>query len=245
MARSAGVGWFDIDERDLSGWVHGDRQRAGDFLRGLAENIESVRFGAMKTLASLVLSLFVAATAFAGSSKVADISHDELTAAVASGKAVILDANGTESYQAGHIPGAIDYVANKDRLASLLPADKDTLVVAYCGNEQCGASQGGGDRGGQARLQERETLCAWHCRLEKVRCAHAKSEQLIFPSSLSSPGDPPGLFCEAHHGFRWSGLTTRRFRPRASGRGALWESKGNPRRNWIFNTEDPEEEGGR
>jgi rhodanese-related sulfurtransferase len=93
----------------------------------------------MKKFTALILSLCVAAAAFAGSSKFADISHEELQAAVKSGKAVLLDANGTETYQAGHVPGAIDYIANQDRLASLLPADKNALVVAYCGNEQCGA----------------------------------------------------------------------------------------------------------
>jgi len=93
----------------------------------------------MKKLQLLILSLFAAATAFAGSGQFASISHDELKAAVASGQAVILDVNGTRSYQAGHIPGAIDYAANKGKLASLLPADKNVLVVAYCGNEQCGA----------------------------------------------------------------------------------------------------------
>ncbi|MEO8206609.1 MAG: rhodanese-like domain-containing protein, partial [Chthoniobacterales bacterium] len=50
-----------------------------------------------------------------------------------------LDVNGTESYDKGHIPGAIDYTANKKKIASLLPSDKSALIVAYCGNEHCGA----------------------------------------------------------------------------------------------------------
>lgn len=95
----------------------------------------------MKKLATLILSMVVAVAAYAGSSKFADISHDELQAVVKDGKAVILDVNGSESYKKGHIPGAIDYTANKDKLASLLPADKNALIVAYCGNEQCGAYQ--------------------------------------------------------------------------------------------------------
>ena len=93
----------------------------------------------MKKLQLLILSLFVAATAFAGSSQFANISHDELQAVVASGKAVIIDVNGTESYQAGHIPGAINYSTARNNLAAALPADKNALIVAYCGNEQCGA----------------------------------------------------------------------------------------------------------
>lgn len=93
----------------------------------------------MKKLVALVSSLALAVAVYASSSKVADISHDELTAAVASKSAVILDVNGTDSYKAGHIPGAIDYTAHKQQLASLLPADKNALVVAYCGSPACGA----------------------------------------------------------------------------------------------------------
>ncbi len=58
---------------------------------------------------------------------------------MSSQKIVLLDANGTDSWQAGHIPGAIDFSANQDHLASLLPADKNVLIVAYCGNPSCPA----------------------------------------------------------------------------------------------------------
>jgi rhodanese-related sulfurtransferase len=85
---------------------------------------------------------FVSA-AFAGSDMVPDISHDDLKAAIASGKVAIIDVNGTDTYKSGHIPGAIDFDANEDKLASMLPADKSTLVVAYCGNEKCGAYKQG------------------------------------------------------------------------------------------------------
>ena len=93
----------------------------------------------MKKIFILLSSLLFTAAVFAASSKVADISQAELTAAIASKSAVILDVNGSDSYREGRIPGAIDYIANKDRIASLLPADKNALVVAYCGNEQCSA----------------------------------------------------------------------------------------------------------
>ena len=93
----------------------------------------------MKKLVALLSSLLLAAAAFAGGVKVADISHDELTAAIAAKSAVILDVNGSDSYKAGHIPGAVDYIANKDHIASLLPADKNALVVAYCGSPACHA----------------------------------------------------------------------------------------------------------
>ncbi len=93
----------------------------------------------MKTLITLLCSLCIAVVAHAAPGKIADISHDELKAAVASKSAVILDVNGSDSFAEGRIPGAIDYVAHKKQIAALLPKDKNALVVAYCGNEQCSA----------------------------------------------------------------------------------------------------------
>ena len=93
----------------------------------------------MKKLVALIASLLFAAAAFAGAAKVADISQTELQAAITAKSAVILDVNGSDSYKSGHIPGAIDYIANKKQIASLLPADKNALVVAYCGNPSCHA----------------------------------------------------------------------------------------------------------
>ena len=93
------------------------------------------------TLAASCL-LFVSA-AFAESSKYADISLGDLKAAIAAGKVTVIDVNGTDSYKAGHIPGAIDFEANEAKLASLLPADKSALVVAYCGNPKCNAYKQG------------------------------------------------------------------------------------------------------
>ena len=52
---------------------------------------------------------------------------------------MIIDVNGDESYKAGHVPGALDFAAIKDNLASSLPKKKDALIVAYCGNPKCGA----------------------------------------------------------------------------------------------------------
>lgn len=86
---------------------------------------------------------FALATSAFAAEKVPDISHDDLKAAIASGNVALIDVNGTSTYKKGHIPGAIDYEANADKLASLLPADKSTLVVAYCGNEKCGAYKQG------------------------------------------------------------------------------------------------------
>jgi len=86
------------------------------------------------TLSAVAL---LAANVFAGS--VPDISLDTLKAAIAKKDVTIIDVNGSASYKEGHIPGSIDFVANKADLASKLPADKGALVVAYCGSEHCGA----------------------------------------------------------------------------------------------------------
>ena len=68
-----------------------------------------------------------------------DISVADLKKAIEEKKVVVLDVNGPESFKEGHVPTAIDFASNKDKLASLLPADKETLVVAYCGSEYCSA----------------------------------------------------------------------------------------------------------
>ena len=93
----------------------------------------------MKKLAALLAVIALAGFAYAAAPQVTDISQSDLQAAIASKSAVLLDANGTASYQAGHIPGAIDFAAHKAELAKLLPADKGTLVVAYCANVNCAA----------------------------------------------------------------------------------------------------------
>ncbi len=98
----------------------------------------------MKKLITLLCSLSLAVAAFAApASKIADISHAELQAAIAAKSVVILDVNGSESFAEGRIPGAIDFEVAKAKLASVLPADKATLVVAYCGSERCTAYRAG------------------------------------------------------------------------------------------------------
>ncbi len=90
------------------------------------------------------IALTVALIVGAGSVRADDptypnITHDELVKAIESKKVALLDANGTDSYKTGHIPTAIDFETQQKELASKLPADKSTLIVAYCANEQCTA----------------------------------------------------------------------------------------------------------
>lgn len=92
----------------------------------------------MKKLIALTASTLLAfGTAFAAD--YADISIQDLNAAIKAGTVTVVDVNGSESYAGGHIPGAVDFAACQDKLATLLPQDKGQLVVAYCGGPACGA----------------------------------------------------------------------------------------------------------
>ena len=95
-------------------------------------------FQPMKKLAlTLGAVVLLAVNAFAGSFP--DISVNDLKKAIADKDVTIIDVNGSETYAQGHIPGAIDYIAVKDKFATKLPSDKGALVVAYCGSEKCSA----------------------------------------------------------------------------------------------------------
>ena len=91
----------------------------------------------MKKLLALVLSLFAAGSIMAA--EYPDISIADLKKAISEGKVTVIDVNGSASYAKGRVPGAIDFAANKDALASKLPSDKSALVVAYCGGPSCSA----------------------------------------------------------------------------------------------------------
>jgi rhodanese-related sulfurtransferase len=95
------------------------------------------RLGMMKKFLPVLASLILSLNAFAGSFP--DITLPDLKAAIAANKVTLLDVNGPATYAHGHIPGAIDFTAHTADLAKVLPADKSSLVVAYCGNEHCGA----------------------------------------------------------------------------------------------------------
>jgi rhodanese-related sulfurtransferase len=91
----------------------------------------------VKKLLPYLCLTFLTLKAFAGTFP--DISLQDLKSAIASKSVTLLDVNGPVSYASGHIPGAIDYTAHTADLAKVLPSDKKTLIVAYCGNEHCGA----------------------------------------------------------------------------------------------------------
>jgi rhodanese-related sulfurtransferase len=91
----------------------------------------------MKKLLTLLAAAFCAIQVQAG--EFPDISIAELKTAIAEKKVTVLDVNGSDSFKAGHIPGAIDFRATKAEIAKALPSDKSALVVAYCGGPTCGA----------------------------------------------------------------------------------------------------------
>ena len=97
----------------------------------------------MKKIISLISFFALVASSYAGD--YADISIKDLQKAIADGKVAVIDVNGAKSYEKGHIPTAIHFSSSKNKLSKLLPKDKNTLVVAYCGSSSCGAYKRGAD----------------------------------------------------------------------------------------------------
>ena len=89
----------------------------------------------MKKLLGLLSAFVLATVVIAG--EYPDLSIKELKTSIESKQVTVIDVNGTESFEKGHIPGAIDFEANEEKLATLLPKDKNALIVAYCGGPKC------------------------------------------------------------------------------------------------------------
>ncbi len=93
----------------------------------------------MKKILTLCAVALLASSVYAA--HYPEITINDLKAAMSSKSVTLLDANGSDSYKEGHIPGAIDFTARKSKLSKILPKDKSALVVAYCGGPQCNAYQ--------------------------------------------------------------------------------------------------------
>src|SRR5690349_6350349 len=93
----------------------------------------------MKKLLALCAAICLTAIVYAGEFQ--DITIKQLKSEMAAKKVTLLDANGTESWESGHIPGALNFEATEEKLASVLPKDKNALIVAYFGNPKCTAYQ--------------------------------------------------------------------------------------------------------
>jgi rhodanese-related sulfurtransferase len=68
-----------------------------------------------------------------------EISLDELKNLINSKTATIIDANAESTFDKGRIPTSVSYIKNKTNFAAILPADKNALLVAYCGGPMCKA----------------------------------------------------------------------------------------------------------
>lgn len=96
----------------------------------------------MKKIIPFLLTL-LAASLFAG--EYPDISVKELQSAIKKGEVAVIDVNGKKSFSRGHIPTAIDFSSQGKSLSKLLPTDKNTLIVSYCGGPGCRAYKRGAD----------------------------------------------------------------------------------------------------
>lgn len=70
------------------------------------------------------------------------ITRAELSEKLKTGAITLVDANGSESYAEGHIPGALDFESLAAKLPQGLPMDRSAPIVAYCGGPLCGAWKG-------------------------------------------------------------------------------------------------------
>lgn len=95
----------------------------------------------MKKLIALLASALLVVSATAG--EYADISVNALEKAIKAGKVTVIDVNGSKSFTKGHIPGSFDFAKVGKNLKTKLPADKNALIVAYCGGPKCSAYKRG------------------------------------------------------------------------------------------------------
>jgi rhodanese-related sulfurtransferase len=128
----------------------------------------------MKRILALCTAVLLAGSVYAA--HYPDITITDLKAAIASKSVTLLDANGSDSYKEGHIPGAIDFTAQKGKLAKVLPKDKSALVVAYCGGPQCQAYQSAAKAAEKLGYTNVKHLAAgisgWHDAGEKMEKAN-------------------------------------------------------------------------
>jgi rhodanese-related sulfurtransferase len=95
----------------------------------------------------VLLSLLIASNAALAANDCADVSQfgevsrQELSKLVESKTAFVVDVNSAESFKKNHVPTAIHYGSNEKNFIEMLPRDKNTLIVAYCGGPQCTAWQ--------------------------------------------------------------------------------------------------------
>lgn len=65
------------------------------------------------------------------------VDVQQLQAKLAVRSVILIDANGSESYREGHLPGALDFEAMENSLPEGLPPDKASAIIVYCGGPRC------------------------------------------------------------------------------------------------------------
>ncbi len=66
--------------------------------------------------------------------KFGEVSIKEVQDALAKKAVTVIDANGLDRYNKGHLPGSLHFASiEPGALAKALPKDKSALIVAYCG----------------------------------------------------------------------------------------------------------------
>lgn len=97
----------------------------------------------MRTVFILLFACVAASLSFAlrggEEPKYAVLTHAEFAKVVEAKRATILDVNALESFNAGHVPGALHFASIEKELAAKLPKDKSAQIVAYCGGPACNA----------------------------------------------------------------------------------------------------------
>lgn len=68
-----------------------------------------------------------------------EIGLEELKKLVDAKSVYLVDVNSEKTYSKGHIPTAVNFAANEKNFLTLLPKDKNALIVAYCGGPMCSA----------------------------------------------------------------------------------------------------------
>lgn len=75
-----------------------------------------------------------------------EIKRADLIKALQGKSVFVVDANGAGSYASAHIPGAVSFDKASGEFSGKLPADKNALIVAYCGGPGCEAWCGAADK---------------------------------------------------------------------------------------------------
>lgn len=89
-------------------------------------------------LLTLIISNFSYAADCASDANYGEVTKAELQKMISDKSVFLIDVNSKESFAKQSIPGAVHFGSQTD-LASVLPKDKNALIVAYCGGLSCTA----------------------------------------------------------------------------------------------------------